>query len=350
MSEAAFDTIVGGAKIGLYTISNQSGLTLQTTNMGTRVVSLIAPDRDGVFADVVCGHNTIKEYFEKAPSRVIGSTVGRVANRIKKGIFTVDADTFRIEPSNMGNSIHGGINGFDMKVWHVDLKTDSSVVFSYLSPDGDEGFPGNLLVKVEYLITSDNRFCITYDAQTDRKTPINLTHHSFFNLKGDGNGLVTDHLYTINADRFIPLDSLLLPTGELASVEGTLFDFRAPATMGERLGIDNEQLRFCKGFDHCYVLNKQSDNELSFAALVEEPTNGRTMAVYTTEIGMQFYGANTFDGKHAAKQGGMYEPYAGFCLETQHFPDSPNNPSFPSIMLDAGQNYHQVCEYRFGVR
>lgn len=350
VNETDFKTTVDGKKVDLYTLSNDQGMTLQVTNFGCRVVTLFVPDRDGRMDDIVLGYESIDRYLHNKGERFLGAAIGRYGNRIAAGKFTLDGKDYQLSTYNNGQCLHGGDKGFDMVVWNVDSIAKDYILFSYLSKDMEEGFPGNLLVKMSYHLTNDNEFCIEYSATTDKATPVNLTHHSFFNLKGEGNGTINTHELCIAADKYTPVDSVLIPTGELADVSGTPFDFRTPTQIGARLNEKNQQLDNCKGYDHNFVLNRKAASDLEFAASVYEPSNGRYMEVWTTEPGIQFYGGNFFNGKTLGKSGKPYRYRESFALETQHFPDSPNQKGFPSTDLKPGETYKHICVYKFGVK
>lgn len=350
VSRAAFRSTVDGKATDLYTLRNTNGLEMTVTNFGGRVVELWVPDRDGNFADIVLGHDNLDAYADYTGERFLGATIGRYGNRIAAGRFTLDGQEYVLPVNDGPNSLHGGTGGFDMVVWDVIEATPQKLVLSYLSPDGDQGYPGNLTVKMTYELTDDNRFVITHEAATDRRTVVNLTHHSFFNLHGAGGPSVDDHELMIAADRFTPVDSTLIPTGCLLPVEGTPMDFRRPAPIGSRVDADFEQLRLGHGYDHNWVLSRKSADGLELAATVYEPAAGRYMEVWTTEPGIQFYGGNFFDGTEVGKGGKAYGYRASLALETQHFPDSPNRPEFPSTVLGPGENYLHVCVYKFGAR
>jgi aldose 1-epimerase len=299
---------------------------------------------------VVLGYPTLDGYLKPHP--YFGAIVGRVGNRIAKGKFTLEGVTYKLATNDGENHLHGGIKGFDKVVWNAEPVREDSAVgvkFSYLSKDGEEGYPGNLSCAVTYWLTNNNELKIEYQATTDKATPVNLTHHSYFNLAGQGQGDILNHQLEILADRFTPVDKGLIPTGELRSVEGTPMDFRQPHTIGERINSDDEQLKFGLGYDHNWVLNKTSDS-LALAARVYEPATGRVMEVRTTEPGLQFYCGNFLDGTLTGKEGRVYKHRYGFCLETQHFPDSPNQPKFPSTILRPGETYNTETVYRFSTK
>ena len=350
VNEADFNTTVDGKPIDLYTLSNSNGLTMQVTNFGCRVVTLFTPDRLGNMDDIVLGYENIDRYVHNKGERFLGATIGRYGNRIAAGKFTLDGKDYQLSTFNNGQCLHGGDKGFDMVVWNVDSVAKDYILFSYLSKDMEEGFPGNLSVRMSYQLTADNEFRIEYSATTDKATPVNLTHHSFFNLKGEGNGTVNTHELYIAADRYTPVDSVLIPIGELADVTGTPFDFRKPLAIGSRLDEKNEQLDNCRGYDHNFVLSRTSSSDLELAATVYEPSNGRYMEVWTTEPGLQFYGGNFFNGETLGKSGKPYKYREAFALETQHFPDSPNQEGFPSTILHPGETYRHVCVYKFDVK
>lgn len=349
-NRADFQIEVEGKKTDLYFLKNNNGLEMSVTNFGARVVELWIPDKDRNFDDVVLGHRTIDEYVNYEGERFLGATIGRYGNRIEQGKFELNGQNYQLPTNNGVNSLHGGFNGFDMVVWDAEQISDNEIAFSYVSKDGEEGYPGTLRVKMTYQLTDDNEFIVTHEATTDQPTIVNLTHHSFFNLRGEGSSTINDHLLTINADSFTPVDSTLIPTGEIESVEGTPMDFRQSTEIGERVNFDFQQLKFGHGYDHNWVLNRQNSNDLELAATVYEPISGRFMEVMTTEPGIQFYGGNFFDGSMIGKSGKTYDYRASLALETQHFPDSPNHPEFPSTVLNPGETYKHICVYKFGIR
>lgn len=333
-----------------YTLSNAHGLRCTVTDFGCRIMDLWVPDRNGNEADVVLGTYDEDKYRNYGTGeRFLGATIGRFGNRIAKGRFSIDGKGYALAINNGENALHGGVLGFDMVVWNVESVSADSILFSYVSADGEEGYPGTLKVKMSYALTDNDELVIEYRAITDAPTIVNLTHHSFFNLHGEGNGTVNDHVLTIHADRYTPVDETLIPTGELAPVEGTPFDFRTPTVIGSRLEADDEQLRRGGGYDHNWVLNKAEAGALGKAAEVYDPESGRRMEVFTTEPGMQFYGGNYFDGSMVGKNGLPYIKNCSIALETQHFPDSPNHPEFPSTVLRPNEEYHQICIYKFSV-
>jgi aldose 1-epimerase len=310
------------------------------------VVSIHVPDRQGKMADVVLGFDNLDNYLRNNP--YCGAIVGRYANRIAKGRFPLDGVEYKLAQNDGPNSLHGGLKGFDKVAWKArELpQNQPTLELTYLSKDGEEGYPGNLSVKVVYSLTDSNELRVDYTATTDKDTVLNLTNHSYFNLAGQGNGDILKHEITINADRFTPIDETLIPTGELRKVEGTALDFRKPSAIGGRINENNEQLKFGKGYDHNYVLNRRG-GRLTPAARVTEPESGRVVEVLTTQPGLQFYTGNFLDGKIHGKGGKVYGHRSAFCLETQHFPDSPNKPAFPSTALKPGQTYHETTIYKF---
>ncbi len=340
---------VEGQRVELYTLTNRKGVEVKITNYGATVVSLKVPDREGKFDDVVLGYDDIDGYLKG--TNYFGAVIGRYANRIAKGHFTLNGVEYKLVTNNGANHLHGGNKGFDKVIWNarpLNAKNGVGVVLSYLSRDGEEGYPGNLSVSVTYVLTDNNELDISYVATTDKDTIINLTQHSSFNLAGQGNGDILNHQLTINADRFTLSDSGSIPTGELRSVKATPFDFRQPTEIGARINQDDEQLRLARGYDHNFVLNGAA-GALRLAAKVFEAKTGRTMEVWTTEPGMQLYTGNFLDGSKG-KGGRSYQFRFGFSLETQHFPDSPNEPSFPSTVLRKGETYRTRTIYRFSAR
>ncbi|WP_276166543.1 aldose epimerase family protein [Zobellia alginiliquefaciens] len=349
INPADFTTTIEGDSVKFFVLTNANGMEVTFTNYGQRLVSLYAPDKNGKFDDVVLGFDNLKDY--RAKKNFFGAVIGRYGNRIAKGKFSLDGKTYDLAINNNENHLHGGLVGFESVVWKVDDHTDNSISFSRVSPDMEEGYPGNLEVTVSYVLTDDNALRISYEAKTDKPTYVNLTNHSFFNLKGEGEGTVNDHVVLLNADKFTPVDNGLIPTGEIMNVEDTPFDFRAPKTIEKDINADFEQLKIGKGYDHNFVLNEEPKNNegLTFAARVVEPNSGRTLEVYTSEPGVQFYGGNFLDGSDIGKSGNPYVRRGSFCLETQHFPDSPNQPDFPSTRLNPGETYTSYCTYKFGV-
>ena len=342
-------TPVSESQLKLFTLRNSAGITMTVTNFGGRIVSLLVPDKTGSFGDIVLGYDSLKQYLTGNP--YFGAMIGRYGNRIALGKFSLNGKEYQLATNNGANALHGGPGGFHNKLWEVEQKNSEageSLVMTVVSPDGEEGYPGTLTVKLTYTLTAQNELVIDYEATTDKTTVVNLTHHSFFNLAGEGSGDILSHRISINADRFCPVDQGLIPTGELKAVSGTPFDFLQPHLIGERINQEDEQLNFGKGYDHNWVLNK-SGNELSLAARVSESTSGRVMEVLTTEPGLQFYSGNFLNTSEKGKGGKTHDFRTAFCLEAQHFPDSPNQPSFPSTVLKPDEVYKQKTVYRFSV-
>lgn len=345
----AFETTVDGKPVALYTL-RAGDIAMQVTNYGARVVSLWTPDREGRYEDIVLGCESIDRYLDTLGERFLGAVVGPYANRIAKGRFTLDGTEYTLPLNNNGQTLHGGLTGVDRVVWYVVSATDDKLVLHYLHPDGQDGFPGNLDIEMIYSLTPDNEFRVDYKATTDKPTVANFSHHPFFNLKGEGNGTVLDNVLTINASHTTPVDSVLIPTGEIAPVEGTPFDFREPHTIGERIGADNAQLRNGGGYDHNWVIDRKTESDVELAATVWEPASGRTVEVWSDQPGLQVYSGNFFDGKSMGKYGKPQRYRESLALETQKFPDSPNQDNFPSTVLRPGQTYTQTCIYKFGVK
>ncbi len=343
-----FNRVMNGKEVRFFVIQNKNGIEASFTNYGQRLISLYVPDRDGNMKDIVLGFSNLEDYINsKEP--YFGATIGRYANRIAKGKFQIDETTYELATNNGDNHLHGGPNGFHNVVWTANQISTNEIEFTRTSPNMEEGYPGNLEVKVNYVITDDNELKIRYFANADKQTPINLTHHSFFNLKGEGEDNINDHVLMINADHYTPIDSGLIPTGDIAKVTGTPFDFAKPKPIKKDIKTQNQQLGFGNGYDHNFVLNNTPKNAegLVLAAKVMEPNNGRVMEVYTDEPGLQFYGGNFLDGSIVGKSGKAYEYRGSFCLETQHFPDSPNQKNFPSTLLSPSETYTSTCVYKF---
>jgi len=345
ISDADFGKMPDGTPTRIYTLA-ASGIRARITNYGGTIVSIQAPDRNHQMADVVLGFDTLAEYVAN-PTQYFGATIGRYGNRIANGLFTLDGVSHQLPTNNGVNSLHGGDYGFFRRVFKPRALPDGGLELTYLSKDGEEGYPGNLNVTVTFHVTDSGELRIDYAATTDKDTVVNLTNHSYFNLKGAGSGDVLGHILTLNAERFTPVDKTLIPTGELLGVAGTPFDFRRLTPIGARIDQDNDQLKIAGGYDHNWVLNK-SGNALTLAARVQEPTTGRTLEVQTSEPGVQFYTGNFLDGTVKGKAGKVYARRGAFCLETQHFPDSPNHPAFPTTELKPGQRYQSTTVYRFG--
>ncbi|MBI9017075.1 MAG: galactose mutarotase [Phycisphaerae bacterium] len=347
ITKDSFGSTGDGKKVDVYTLTNANGVQVEITNYGAIVVSLKVPDRNGEIADITLGYDKLEDYIKDTP--YFGAIVGRYGNRIAKGKFTLDGKGYTLATNNDENHLHGGIKGYDKVVWEAEMveRCDSvGLKLSYLSKDGEEGYPGNVQITVTYLLNNDNELDIEYHATTDKATPFNPTHHSYFNLAGQGNGDILNHQMMINADRFTPVDAGLIPTGQLKSVKGTPMDFTTPTAIGKRVNQNDQQLVYGKGYDHNWVLNDW-DGKMNSAAKVYEPTSGRVMEVLTTEPGIQFYCGNFLDGSNVGKGGKVYEHRFGFCLETQHFPDSPNQKDFPSTILKPGETYSHRTIYKF---
>ena len=340
---AEFGKTPDGVAVQIFTLANSHGLEARITNYGGIVVSLTAPDRKGAMADVVLGFDTLSGYIN-SPSPYFGAIVGRYGNRIGHARFTLDGVEYKLAANNGANSLHGGIHGFNKAVFTPKELPDGGLELTYLSKDGEEGYPGNLKVTVTYRLTDANELKIEYAATTDKNTVLNLTNHSYFNLRGSGD--ILEHRITLNADRFTPVDAGLIPTGELRPVAGTPFDFRKPAPIGSRIAETDEQLKLGNGYDHNFVLNKNGSGP-TLAARVEDPASGRVLEVFTDQPGVQFYTSNFLDGSIHGKAGKPFLHRGAFCLETQHFPDSPNQPAFPSTVLKPGQTFHSTTIYRF---
>lgn len=340
-----FQQVISKRQVDLFTLKNSNGLVTQITNYGGRVVNLWVPDKNGDFEDIVLGYETLDGYLQ-SDEVYFGALIGRFGNRIANGQFSLNDSTYTLARNNGENHLHGGNDGFNNVVWDAQQLSDSKLELSYLSIDGEEGYPGNLEVKVIYYLTDNNELKITYTATTDKATPVNLTHHSFFNLHGAGKGSINDHVLQINASYFTPIVEGLIPTGELAPVENTPFDFRTPTSIGLRVNEDNQQLKFGNGYDHNFLLDSAG---MKVAAIIREPVSGRIMQILTDEPGLQFYGGNFLSGKDVGKSNLHYKYRSAFCLESQHFPDSPNQESFPNTILYPGETYTSTCIYKFSV-
>lgn len=346
----AYGTLPDGSTAFLYTLKNKNGMEAAITNYGGIVVSLTAPDSHGIMKDIVLGYDSLASYVENNP--YFGALIGRYGNRIGKGRFRLNGVEHKLATNNGENHLHGGLKGFDKVLWEVrepEGQPGKSLVLRYQSKDGEEGYPGNLSVRVVYALSDSNELKIDYEATTDKPTVINLTHHSYFNLAGAGHGDILGHELQIMADTFTPVDGGLIPTGKLQPVKGTPMDFTLPMSIGSRIDAKDEQLQRGGGYDHNWVLSKP-DGSFGLAARVSDPNSGRVMEVWTTEPGLQFYSGNFLDGSNIGKGGVSYKHRYGFCLETQHFPDSPNKPSFPSTVLEPGKTYSSSTLYRFLTR
>ena len=350
MGKESFGNAPDGTPAYLYTLKNSHGMEARITTFGGIVTSLKVPDRNGKLDDVVLGFDSPGDYVKHHD--YFGALIGRYGNRIAKGKFTLDGKDYTLATNNGQNHLHGGKFGFDQKVWEADeaeSEPGRALVLKYVSKDGEEGYPGTLSVKVRYAVTDSNELRIEYSAITDKPTIVNLTQHSYFNLAGQGNGDILGHELTIVADRFTPVDSTLIPTGDVRPVEGTPMDFRIPVAIGSRINQKDQQLIYAGGYDHNWVLNRK-DSTLALAASLHDPTSGRVMDVWTTEPGLQFYSGNFLNGSAVGKGGKTYNYRNGLCLETQHYPDSPNEPAFPSVVLRPGDHYQTTTLYRFLAR
>ncbi|MBV9406775.1 MAG: galactose mutarotase [Acidobacteriaceae bacterium] len=350
IEKQSFGKAPGGQEVFLYTLRNAKGMEVKITNYGGTITQIKVPDRNGKFDDVVLGFDSLDGYTQKANTAYFGATIGRYGNRIAHGTFTLDGQTYHIPTNDGPNALHGGLIGFNKRVWQAEEISGEPAVLKlhYVSRDGEEGFPGNLSVTVQFSVGPQNDLRIEYSATTDKDTVLNLTNHSYFNLAGAGSETVLQHKLMIAADRFTPVDSTLIPTGVLQNVAGTPFDFRKSTGIGSRINDDNQQLKLGKGYDHNFVLNNRGES-LELAARVEEPNSGRVLEVLTTQPGVQFYTGNFLNGSiHGI--GGPYRFRSALCLETQHFPDSPNHPKFPSTVLHPGQQFRSTTVYRFSTQ
>ena len=345
----SFQSTIDGRQTDLYILKNRSGMTAVITNYGGRLVGLWLPDKNGSITDVVVGFKSVQEYVQSTEP-YYGATIGRFGNRIANGHFTLDGKTYKLSVNNGPNTLHGGKKGFESVVWDAQQLNDSTLELNYLSKNMEEGFPGNLQVKVTYSLTFDNGFRCEYLATTDKNTVLNLTNNAFFNLNGEGSGPILNHTLQINADRYTPVDATLIPYGKLEPVAGTPFDFTKTHRIGERIQENNEQLMNGKGYDHNFVLNENVRDGMHSAITAAGDQSGIVMDVYTMEPGVQLYTGNFMQSKNTFKGGSKDDPRTAFCLETQHFPDSPNQPDFPSTVLEPGKEYHSITEYKFTVR
>jgi aldose 1-epimerase len=346
MKKEIFGT-VQGTPVDLYTLTNAHGIEVRATNFGGIIVSIRVPDKHGRMDDVALGFDKLDGYFDNNP--YFGALVGRYANRIAGARFTLDGVQYSLAANNSPNTLHGGNKGFNKVIWKAEPFENSKgvgLILTYLSRDGEEGYPGNLTVKATYTLSDQDELSFDYEATTDKATPVNLTQHTYFNLAGEGHGDILGHELTLNADRFTPVDKNLIPTGELRSVKNTPFDFSKPTAIGARINDQSEQLELGRGYDHNFVIRRTGAGA-ELAARVHEPQTGRVLEIYTTEPGVQFYSGNFLDGTVTGKQGHVYKQHYGFALETQHFPDSPNHPDFPSTILRPGQFYRSQTMYKF---
>lgn len=345
-----FQTTVNGKKTDLYILRNKEGNEVAITNYGGAIVAIMVPDRKGNLANIIQGHDNIQDVID-SPEPYLSTLIGRYGNRIAKGRFQLKGKVYSLPINNGPNSLHGGKNGFNTKVWDATQINEHAIVLKYTSPYGEEGFTGEVDVWVAYTLTDNNELIIKYSAKTNKKTIINLTHHGFFSLAGLANPTppIDDIECQINADFFLPIDETSIPTGEILKVAETPFDFRTPKPIGQDIDADHEQIRHGSGYDHCFVLNKKEEGELSFAARIRDPKSGRTMEVYTTEPGVQVYTDNWADG-YKGQHGATFPRRSAICFEAQHFPDSPNHPYFPSVILEPGREYTQKTIYKFGIQ
>ena len=351
VSRAPFGTLADGRAVELFTLTNAHGVEIRAMTYGAIITAIYTPDRNGRRDDIVLGFDSVAGYLSGSP--YFGAVVGRYANRIAGGHFTLDGVTYTLARNNGPNSLHGGLRGFDKVLWSAEpVRSDSAVGvrLRYTSPDGEEGYPGTLQVQVTYTLTAHDELIVDYDATTDKATPLNLSQHTYWNLHGHGQGDILDHVLSLDASRYTPVDSTLIPTGEIAPVAGTPFDFRTPAAVGARIDAANEQLGFGHGYDHNWVLDQPRPGILSHAARLVDPVSGRAIDVSTTEPGIQFYAGNFLDGTIKGKGGQVYGHRGALCLETQHFPDSPNHPNFPPTILRPGQRYQSRTIVTFSRR
>jgi aldose 1-epimerase len=349
ISRAPFGRLAGGDSVSIFSMRSGRGLEVRAMTYGGIIVSIRAPARDSTVDDVVLGYDNLDGYVKDSP--YFGAIVGRYANRIAHGRFRLDGQTYRLATNDGPNALHGGLRGFDKVVWNAEPfeRADSvGVTLTYVSPDGDQGYPGRLTATVTYTVTHDNTLVVDYQATTDKATPVNLTQHTYFNLAGEGSGSILGQLLMINAERFTPIDSTLIPSGATTPVDGTPFDFRKLIAIGARIEQRDTQLRYGHGYDHNFVLSRPADG-LAHAARAVDPKSGRTLDVYTTQPGLQFYSGNFLDGHIHGKSGHVYDRRDGFCLETQHFPDSPNKPNFPSAILRPGETFTSRTVFAFGI-
>lgn len=348
LPESAFTTTIEGKPISLYTL-RAGDIVMQVTNYGARVVTLWTPDREGKYEDIVLGYDSISRYMDPQGERFLGAVVGPYANRIAKGSFTLDGEQYTLPTNNNGQTLHGGMNGLDRVVWDVVSASDTELVMNYIHADGQEGFPGNLNIRMTYSLTPQNEFRVEYEATTDKTTVVNLSHHSFFNLKGEGNGTICDNILKINASHITPVDSVLIPSGEIANVTNTPFDFMSERVIDVAINDDDVQLKNGGGYDHNWIIDN-ANGEVKQVATLYEPTTGRTMEVLSDQPALQFYSGNFFDGKAIGKYGKPLRYRESIALETQKYPDSPNHEAFPSTVLKPSETYRQICIYKFGTK
>lgn len=346
----AFETTIDEKPVSLYTLDSGNGVTVQVTNYGGRIVSVFAPDKDGNYEDVVVGFGSIQDCINNQGEKYMGPVIGRYGNRIANGKFEIEGVAYQLPQNDKTNCLHGGTEGFDMRVWDVVSSNNNSITMRYVSPDGEQGFPGNLTTVMTYSLTPNNELVITYESETDKATHVNLTNHSHFNLAGIKSGTVLNHLMTVNASHITPVDDILIPTGELASVDGTSFDFRSATAIGERINNDDAQLKIGGGYDHNWVLDKTNESSVELAVTLYEPNSGRCLEVYTDQPGIQIYTGNFFTGNVIGKYGAPFAHRCAVALETQKYPDTPNQPNFPTTILNPGETYSHTCIYKFLVK
>jgi aldose 1-epimerase len=345
-----FGATPDGGKVDRYTLKNSSGMTVDIITYGGIITSIKVPNKEGVSEDVVLGFDNLDQYMESSP--YFGAIIGRYGNRIAKGKFSLDGTNYSLAINNGENHLHGGIKGFDKVVWKASEETGenfAALKLVYVSKDMEEGYPGSLNTTVTYTLKEDNSLDMAYEATTDKKTIVNLTNHSYFNLSGDFSKTVLDQVLSLNADKYLPVDNTLIPTGEIADVENTPFDFRKPTSIGSRIEADDNQLKKGGGYDHCWILNGQ-DKGHRLVGTAYDPASGRVLEVFTSEPGVQFYSGNFLDGTLPAKHGGTYKKRSGFCLETQHYPNSPNQFDFPSVILNPGETYSSKTTFKFSTK
>lgn len=348
VEKAPFGKTADGTAVDIYTLTNSHGMTAKIITYGARLTYISAPDKNGKMANVVEGFDSLAPYLTNVP--YFGATIGRFGNRIANGKFTLDGKTYTLAQNDGPNNLHGGVKGFDKRVWTAKPFEDAKgpgVEMTYVAADGEEGFPGKMTPHVYYQLTSDDSLSIVYDATTDKPTPVNLTNHSYFNLTGDVNKSAMDHILMLNADHYTPINEHLIPTGDIAPVAGTPFDFRQPTKIGLRINEKNQQITYAGGYDHNWIINQKKPNAMTLVGTLYDPESGRLMTTYSTEPGVQFYAGNFLDGKDPAKGGTGFKHRTAVTLETQHYPDSPNHPNFPTTIVQPGQTYHSVTVYTF---
>ncbi|MBU2884811.1 galactose mutarotase [Gilvimarinus agarilyticus] len=350
INESKFGTLPDGQETTLYTLKNSQGTAVSITDFGGVITSLIVADKEGNMADVVLGFNEVEHYIAEAP--YFGAVIGRYGNRIANGQFTLGEDSYQLATNDGNNHLHGGIKGFDKVLWEAksfENENAVGIVLTRTSPDMEEGYPGNLTTEVTYTLNNENQIVMEYKATTDKTTVVNLTNHSYFNLSGDASNTILDHVLELPADSFLPVDSTLIPTGELRPVAATPFDFQTPAVIGDRIDHENQQLLYGQGYDHCWVY-KDTTDQMKYGGSLYHPQSGRLMKIYTMEPAIQFYSGNFLDGSLTGKSAVSYQYRTGLCLETQHYPDSPNQAAFPTTVLEPGQTYQTKTIYEFGVK